>query len=80
MIEIRNVTLDPNTVSVGGYFKISAEVTYTKIIYKWADLLGMTWEELSLMTWGDLYSYRNPNHRDGTRYCGTFYCGQNFSF
>jgi len=80
LIEIRNVTLDPATVSASSQFAISAEVIYTKGIYKWADLAGMTWGEVSLLTWGELYSYRNPDHRDHGKPCGTFYSGQDFGF
>jgi len=79
LIAIQNVTLDPNPVNVGGNFTVSAEVTYTKTVYKWGDLAGMTWDEISAMTWGDLFSYRNPDYRDGTRYCGTFNSGQDIS-
>ena len=80
MIEIRSVTLAPETVNVGGSFLLAAEVVYTQSIYTWGDLLTMTWGDLSGMTWGDLFTYRNPDHRETRRYSGNFACGQDFTF
>lgn len=80
MIEIRSVTLVPETVNVGETFLVSAEVEYIQQIYKWADLQDMTWDEIGSMTWGDLFTYRNPDYRETKRYCGNFTCGQDFVF
>lgn len=80
MIEIRGVDLIPNTVNVGQYFLIRADVKYIEEIFTWGDLISDTWGGMSTMTWGDLFIYRNPDHRETRRYSGNFACGQDFTF
>jgi len=80
MIEIKSISLSPSTVNVNSPFLLSVAVEYIASIYRWEDLLNKNWSEISTMTWGDLFTYRNPDYRETKRYCGNFTCGQDFVF